>query len=306
VDEPNQRTKLKPIRHQQLDFFIAEILDSVSLKSDRHSMEFPMFSLSKQKDSNERTYRYELDNGDFVEVRISPGSKGIATQDDKDFLIIAISQYMAFRNKGLDVAKKIRVRPKELLVATNRYTGGRDYNLMADALERMEGTRIRTNISTGGIRQREGFGIIDGWKIIQRSSDGKADYIEITLSDWMIRALEGKEVLTLNPDYFRLPSGLIKRIYELVRKHCGYQPMWEIGMDKLHFKSGSQASLKRFRQTVRELFPGRKGEGSLDLLEYTMSLDPSRDIITFYRKPEFLLKSLTGEQPFLLEEVAEE
>ena len=291
---PGKAPNLKPHKHPQLDFFIADILDA-PLKSDKHTMEFPMFSLAKKRDTEERKYRYEMGNGEFVEVRITPSTRGLATQDDKDFLIVAISQYMRRLNRNQGVARKIRIRPKDMLVATNRYTGGRDYKLMQEALERMEGTRVRTNISAGGVRQREGFGIIDGWKIVERPSDGRLDYIELTFSEWTERAMAGKEVLTLNPDYFRLPSGLMKRLYEIARKHCGHQPHWACGLEKLHFKCGSQAILKRFRQSVRELFPEKNGQGLLDLLEYTMSYSAERDVADFYRKPELVLKEFTSE-----------
>lgn len=55
----------------------------------------------------------------------------------------------------------------DLLVNTNRYTGGGDYDQLQKAFERLSGPRITTDIRTNGIRQREGFGIIDAWKIIE-------------------------------------------------------------------------------------------------------------------------------------------
>src|SRR5216683_1884756 len=44
-----KRSRLLPYRHPTRDFFIADILDW-SLKDDRHSMEHPVFSLSKKPD----------------------------------------------------------------------------------------------------------------------------------------------------------------------------------------------------------------------------------------------------------------
>lgn len=90
-NEKEDQKNLKPIRHPQLDFFIAEILDTAPLKADRHSMEFPMFSLRKRPDTEEREFKYELGDGEYVEVRITPSSRDMATQDDKDFLIAALT-----------------------------------------------------------------------------------------------------------------------------------------------------------------------------------------------------------------------
>jgi hypothetical protein len=41
---------LLPVRHPNADFFIADIFDSIPVKSDRHSMEHPFFALSTKKD----------------------------------------------------------------------------------------------------------------------------------------------------------------------------------------------------------------------------------------------------------------
>ena len=49
------------------------------------------------------------------------------------------------------------------------------------------------------------------------------------------------------------PSELERRIYELARKHCGRQASWSISLDTLLKKSGSQSSIKRFRQHVKEI-----------------------------------------------------
>jgi plasmid replication initiation protein len=69
--------------------------------------------------------------------------------------------------------------------------------------------------------------------------------IELTLSDWLYRAVCACEVLTLSSEYFRLDGGLEWRLYELARKHCGRQTSWAIGLDLLHKKTSSAASLPR-------------------------------------------------------------
>src|SRR5215469_3421273 len=76
--------------------------------------------------------------------------------------------------------------------------------------------------------------------------------IEITLSQWLYRAVLAREVLTLNADYFRLDGGLERRLYELARKHCGRQASWTVGLDLLHKKCGSAASLRKFRQLLKQ------------------------------------------------------
>lgn len=238
--------KLVPDRHPNRDFFVADILHW-ALKDDRHSMEHPMFSLSKKPDHRVRHYEH---NG--VHVTVKPGADGMATIWDKDILIYAISQLVEALNQGRPINRTVRLTAYDLLVITNRGTGGRAYDLLTAAFERLKGTVIQTDIRTNGLRQREGFNIIDHWKIIERNpANSRMVAIELTLSEWLYNAATGREVLTLNRDYFRLDGGLERRLYELARKHCGHQTKWTVSIDLLHKKSGSQASLKKFRELLK-------------------------------------------------------
>ncbi|EQD75090.1 plasmid replication initiator protein RepA, partial [mine drainage metagenome] len=67
---------LVPSRHRQLDFFVADILDTVP-KDDMTSMEHPLFAL-KAGDKRVRTYER---TGSIVTVK--PGHDGCATIHDK-------------------------------------------------------------------------------------------------------------------------------------------------------------------------------------------------------------------------------
>ena len=140
-------------------------------------------------------------------------------------MIYAVSQLVAAMNAGRqDLSPIVRLTAYDLLVSTNRHAGGGDYDQLQKAFERLAGTRITTDIRTNGVRQREGFGIIDGWKIIEKHpANGRMVAVELRLSDWLYDAIVGREVLTLSRDYFRLSGGLERRLYELARKHCGYQ-----------------------------------------------------------------------------------
>jgi plasmid replication initiation protein len=149
---------LLPDRHPIRDFFIADVLDW-ALKDDRHSMEHPMFSLSKKPDK--RIRRYEHND---ISVTITPSVLGLATIWDKDILLYCISVLMEGLNQGRkDVSRTVRLTAHDLLVTTNRTTGGRSYEELKASLERLRGTSITTNISTNGARQSRGFGLIDNW-----------------------------------------------------------------------------------------------------------------------------------------------
>ncbi len=266
-------SRLLPDRHPVRDFFIADILDW-ALKDDRHSMEHPFFSLSKKPDLKVR--RYER-NG--IHVTIKPGADGMATIWDKDVLIYAISHLVEALNRGEAISRTVQLKAYDLLVTTNRHTGGKNYDRLADAFRRLKGTVIETDIATNGTRQRKGFGLIDSWEIVEKSqTNGRMAAIRLTLSEWLYNAAAAKEVLTLNRQYFRLDGGLERRLYELARKHCGRQAQWMVGMELLHKKSGSTDLLKRFRAAVKRIVLADT------LPDYRLKYDADADQVLFYTK----------------------
>ncbi|MCR8726821.1 replication initiator protein A [Frigidibacter sp. ROC022] len=261
---------LSPDRHPTADFFICDLFDA-SPKGDLGSMEHPLFSLSTRPDLRVTRYRR---GGTTVEV--APSVRGRATIHDKDILIYATSQLMAALNAGRPVAQRLGIKAHDLLVATNRDTSGDSYARLREAFERLAGTRITTNISTGGVETTSGFGLIESWEIQRRSRGGRMISVSVTLSDWLFRAVLAKSVLTLSRDYFRLRKPLERRLYELARKHCGRQPEWRASVATLHQKSGSTAPLRVFRAALRRII------ADAHLPDYRLSEEPG-DLIRVTR-----------------------
>src|SRR4051812_40601897 len=223
-DLPNLGPSLLPERRPQ-ELFVCDVADAV-LKDDMASMEHPFFSLSKKPETIVR--RYE-NKGKWLEV--IPSAKGLATIYDKDILIYCISQIIAKVRSGVAPSPSIRIIAQDLLVAINRTTGGKDYEALIDALDRLAGTRIHTNITTGGEMVDEGFGLINAYKVRRSKNSGRIIEMKIELSDWVFNAIRAQEVLTLHRYYFRLRRPLERRVYEIARKHCGKQEDWKIGID---------------------------------------------------------------------------
>ena len=273
VQRRKGRAPLLPERHPNRDFFVCDILDAVP-KDDLGSMEHPMFSLSTKPDRAIRRYEHN-DNS----VEIQPGAKGLATIWDKDILIYCISQVMEGLNRRRDVSRTVRVTAYDLLVTTNRGTGGDHYKRLELALERLAGTRIKTDILTNGIRIKRGFGMIDSWEIVEKSPDDERMIaVEIALSEWLYNAILGREVLTISRDYFRIRKGLERRLYELARKHCSKQPSWKVGLELLHKKSGSSAPLKKFRLNIKLI--AKSGH----LPDYQLIYSDKNDQVTFFNR----------------------
>lgn len=242
--EQMREQQLLPLRHPQGELFLCDLGD-VPLKDDAASMEHPIFALSTKPDTKERIYEH---NGNTLTV--TPSAVGLATIYDKDILIFAISQIMEAKNKGLPYSKEVSFNAKDFLTFANRMTNGRGYSGLNDALKRLGGTRLETNIETNDEQQIEGFGLIEKYRIRKTLNNGTVTDWGITLSDWLFNAIEANEVLTLHPEYFRLRKPLERRIYEIVRKHCGEQKEWKIGLHLLLKKTGSQTPLWKFRQLL--------------------------------------------------------
>jgi plasmid replication initiation protein len=253
VGRGGQGARLPAMRmaSDQPDFFLCDILDAIP-KDDVATMEHPVFSLATRPD---RRILHYVHND--TEITVTPSVRGLATIHDKDILIYCISQLMAALNAGRSVDRRLRLTAHDLLLATGRETSGDAYQRLRDALERLAGTRITTNISQaspdGGYELTQGFGLIEGWQILRQSRQGRMIAVSVTLSDWLFRAVLSKSVLTLSRDYFRLRRPLERRLYELARKHCGRQPEWRISVDTLLKKSGSASPRRVFRAMLREV-----------------------------------------------------
>ena len=248
-ENTKERSPLLPDRRRQDDFFVCDIFDAAP-KADMASMEHPVFSISTKPDRNIRRY----DNGkNFVEV--TPSVKGLATVHDRDILIFCISQVMGAINDGRadNISPTLRFKAYDLLTATNRGTDGRGYEQLRAALERLSGTRITTNVTTGDVEVLDGFGLIDRYRIVRETRDGRMQDVEVTLSDWVFNAINAHEVLTLHRDYFRLRKPLERRLYEIARKHCGYASKWRIGLQKLKAKCGSHSTDKEFKRLLTKI-----------------------------------------------------
>jgi hypothetical protein len=160
---------------------------------------------------------------------------------------------MAKIRAGEKPHKELHLTAYDLLVSTNRETSGDGYRRLREALERLSGTRVTTNIKTKGEEVTEGFGLVDSWRIVRKTESGRMVSVKISLSDWMYNAVLGHEVLTLHRDYFRLRKPLERRVYEIARKHCGQQDCWTIRLATLQKKCGSNSPLRVFRSMLKEL-----------------------------------------------------
>lgn len=292
-------TNIKPApliadKYPQQDLFICDVADAV-LKDVMQQMEHPFYSLSKKPETNIRLYK----NGNNW-LKITPSIQGLATIYDKDILIYCISQIMAKIKAGDKVSKRVKINSADLLRFANRGVSGRDYMALNDALERIRGTTITTNIRSGDEEQIDSFGLIESHSIRRKLGlNGRLLWCEVTLSDWVFNAIRANEVLTLHRDYFRLRKPLERRVYELARKHCGQQSEWKISLDLLLKKSGSQSPVKKFRHMIKEL------ARSNHLPDYYVEYNEASDMVLFLNRNTMPLEKAKSWDGFLSADVFE-
>lgn len=260
---------LLPACRESRDFFVCDLFTALPyFKDDLASMEHPVFSLSTKLDK--RTLYYES-NGNTV--TIIPSTLGLATIHDKDILLYCASHLRAAINEGKNPSPYIRFTAYDFFTSTNRHIGGQYYKNFEMALNRLRGTTINTNVTTGGIKINKGFGLIDSWEAIKRDDKNRAVAIKIKVSDWFYNAVIANEVLTINQAYFKLRKPLERRIYELARKHCGDNQSFKISLIILQKKVGSGSTPREFRRLIGKLLEKNH------LPDYKVSL--SENIITF-------------------------
>ncbi len=159
----------------------------------------------------------------------------------------------AARSGGAMPGRRIQFTPHDYMLATGRDTAGKSYKNFEDTLDRLSGTRLKTNIEQGQIQNRASFGLIERSNLVIRTDKGgneRLESVEVILSEWLYRALEQKNVLTINDRYFSLRKPLEKRLYEIARKHVGKQAEWTIKEANLLEKTGSVANKKEFRRML--------------------------------------------------------
>lgn len=286
--------RLFPDRMRQRDFFVCDVFDAIP-KADAASMEHPIYSITTRPDIEPRSYQ----NGDVTLSVIPHPGHGLPTVHDKDILIFAISNLVAALNEGREVSRRVKASSYDILTATNRGTGGKDYESLRKSLQRLAGTKINTNIRSGGRVYEREFSLIDDWGTVREDGRGRLLEMEIALNDWVFEAIQNHEVLTIHRDYFRLRSPLDRRLYELARKHCGKQDRWECGLEKLREKVGARSELKVFRHTLK-----RSVDNSQHIPEYDLTFDRHRDVLIV--TPRRVQRPLFATIPPLPSDVIEE
>lgn len=260
-------------------------------KDLQQHMAHPFFGLSKRPCYQTITYNSGKDW-----LKIKPSSTGRATIYDKDILVYIISQLIQKERNNEIVTRHVTINPAELLKSINRGVGGKDYKALIDALDRLEGTRIQTNIVQGGTVETTAYGMVDSYTAIRKDDklDGRMLSLKVSLSTQLFNAIKTKkELLTVNPEYFKLSRPIEKKIYEIARKHVGKKSQHAISTKTILEKSGSMGNIRDLRRSIKKMIETHAKNRTFP--DYDMMYNAEKDQITFSQKDRWWDKNVVAE-----------
>lgn len=265
-----------PANDNQPDFFVPALHD-IPVKDGIGLMDIAVFRLSKSQTRKGDTIRYELPD---TIVEVKGGADGMATIYDYDLVLMMISHLadaMRRHRAGLDKLPSKRFRPHsaEIFKFCRMPVGGRQYDALERALDRLQGTYIKISAkdSSGAGRRTGYFPLIAGAAVTTRTDTGRVGSLEITIPDWIYEGVvshKAPEVLTVNADYFLIRKGLARFIYRLARKAAGRSKA-SYSFATVHARCGTTRQFKKFTHELRQLIAAN------DLPDYELTESAGKD-----------------------------
>jgi len=221
------------------------------LRGERSLMAFPFFALSKNAWMKPLAYATP-----DVSIEVRPSARGVATIYDKEIVLYIASLMLAKLDQGLPVAQDFVFTAHDLFTVTGANHSARSYARLADALERLQGTQIRTNIEAGGEGEDGFFSWLSEARLQyarSRSGEKRLKSVKVRLCDWLFRAiLRDRQVLDYATTYFQL-GPIERRIYEVARSTCVDAEPLEIDLSTFRLQIGFQNHLANFRMAMRQI-----------------------------------------------------
>lgn len=222
------------------------------IRGERSLMAFPFFALSKNAWMKPLSY-----STPSVTIEVRPSARGVATIYDKE-IVLYIASLMAIKiDEGMDVSQDFTFTAHDLFSVTGSNHSARSYTRLADALERLQGTQIRTDIEAGGEGEEGFFSWLSEARLhyVRSSTTGerRLKAVKVRLCDWLYRAiLRDRQVLDYASTYFQL-GPIERRIYEVARSTCIDGEPLEVDLKAFRLQIGFQNQIANFRAAMRQI-----------------------------------------------------
>ena len=275
TQSPSPRPKSgKPKAVPQGELFLLDSPLQGEIRGERSLMAFPFFALAKNAWMKPLAY-----NTESVSIEVRPSASGVATIYDKEIVLYIASLMAAKIEAGEEVAQDFVFTAHDLFSVTGSNHSARSYGRLSEALERLQGTQIKTNIEAGGEGEEGFFSWLSEAKLHYsktRSGERRLKAVKVRLCDWLFRAiLRDRQVLNYAHAYFQL-GPIERRIYEVARSTCETERV-EVDLATFRLQIGYQNPLANFRNALKQI-AGTNAipDYQLELVETVGAAEPAR------------------------------
>lgn len=239
------RTPARP----QGDLFRLDSPLTAEIRGERSLMAFPFFALAKNAWMKPLTYQ-----SNAVSIEVRPSASGVATIYDKEIVLYIASLMLAKIEVGENVTQDFVFTAHDLFTVTGANHSARSYGRLSEALERLQGTQIKTNIEAGGEGEEGFFSWLSEAKLHYsrtRGGERRLKAVKVRLCDWLFRAiLLDRHVLDYAAAYFQL-GPIERRIYEVARSSG--EDRLEVDLATFRLQIGYQNPLANFRNALKQI-----------------------------------------------------
>lgn len=244
----SRRKDVKPA--SQRDLFTLDSPLQGEIRGERSLMAFPFFALSKNAWMKPLTYDHAT-----VSIEVRPSATGVATIYDKEIVLYIASLMAAKLEAGEQVGQDFVFTAHDLFSVTGSNHSARSYQRLSEALERLQGTQIKTNIEAGGEGEEGFFSWLSEAKLHYSRTKGgerRLKAVKVRLCDWLHRAiLRDRRVLDYAATYFQL-GPIERRIYEVARATAEDGEL-EVDLATFRLQIGYQNPLPNFRTALKQI-----------------------------------------------------
>jgi plasmid replication initiation protein len=220
--------------------------------SEHRISALPFFALSKQPHMTNMVY---TDGRTSIEIR--PSTNGIATIYDKEILIYIMSLMAEQMEEHGELSRTFKFTAHDFFRVVGTNASARSYERLQAAIERLQGTQIKTNIRTGKQGQEGFFSWISEANTVydERDDRKRLKAISVTVCEWLARAvMRDRTTLIYHRDYFGL-GPLERRMYEVAHSYCEKEPSYTLPLEELGKRVGQSAefSIRHLRSKLRKM-----------------------------------------------------
>ena len=237
-------------KDHQRDLFQLDSPLTGEIRGERSLMAFPFFALSKNAWMKPLAYEHAQ-----VSIEVRPSANGVATIYDKEIVLYIASLMAGKLEEGADVAQDFVFTAHDLFSVTGANHSARSYARLSEALERLQGTQIKTNIEAGGEGEEGFFSWLSEARLHYsktRTGEKRLKAVKVRLCDWLYRAiLRDRQVLDYAAAYFQL-GPIERRIYEVARA-TAEDGRLEVDLATFRLQVGYQNPLANFRTAMKAI-----------------------------------------------------